>query len=1370
MKTMTMPLSPPARRGRHSGTIARSESRVQADRFQHVLFSHKADNRPRWKPGLRLHHLFEQRCEQLQHAGNAGQLAVDGAEGQWTYAQLDQRANQLARYLLNQGYGAGDLLGLLFDKSVHSYIALLATLKINAAYVPLDPVFPGERIAFIAGDARVRAVLTLSRYTHLAAFSGQKVIGVETLATELDQFDDRRLSQQETGIPLSELCYIIYTSGSTGQPKGVPIDQASICNFVNVAADTYGYQTTDRVYQGLTLAFDFAVEEIWVPWVVGATLVPNQTGSSLLADELAEFLRAQRISALCCVPTLLATLDQTLSALRLLIVSGEACPQDLMERWVNQGCRMLNAYGPTETTVTATLAEAVAGQPVTIGRPLPTYAVLILAPGTHTVLPFGEEGEIVIGGMGVAKGYLNRPEQTAKAFIPDFLRLPNNASGLLYRSGDLGVINAQGAIEYRGRIDLQVKIRGYRIELTEIESALLQLPAIAQAVVTCFEPTPGVKELVAYYTLHERAAVSESELSSHLQKQLPDYMVPAFYQPLDVMPMLASDKADRKALPTPQGRRMNGSDQNLQLPETATEKVLAAGLSRLLGLDAVSVQANFFADLGVSSLLMARYSACIRGQLGNTGLCMRDIYTYPTIAALAAHLDGQTTNSVHPDKAERKACRTGNLDYFMCGALQLLFYIALNAAVVGGGLLLVPWIVATDSLVDVYLHTLAALAGLFLVASSVPIAAKWLLIGRWRAEAIPVWSLRYYRFWLVKQLLVLSPLNLLRGYPLYNVYLRLLGAKIGSNVVLAGKHVPVATDLLSIGDNTILRDDSVLLSYKARDYTIFTAPVHIGSHVVVGEGSTVDINSRMEDNSQLAHASSLQEGQVIPAGQAWQGAPAQPCTSDFRFPVSRVLSRWRKTVYSLVQLLLPIGVITPVSAGIVYVLVNQYGLPVHAPMTLLWGVDILLDAVIAFVGIFILGLLVVTLLPRLLNTLLAEGRDYPLYGVHYFLFRWIQVISNNKVLNSLFGDSSLVVHYLKWVGYEFGEIIQTGSNFGLSQKHHIPFLNYFGTRTMVSDGLNLINARQSATAFRLCGVMIGSDNFLGNNLIYPDTARIGNNCLLATKAMLPVDGQWRENTGLLGSPAFEIPRASGDDRNFDPFADDGIRKQALPRKNRSNVLSMLLLLASGFLGMFATLLLIYTAAAFHPDWGVWGWLSATVMLTAAGIGYAALLEWAMLGFRRMQPATMSIYDERYWQVERYWKFNASAVNQLFTGTPFRTLILRLMGVRVGKKLFDDGVGISEKTLVSVGDYCTFNAHSTLQSHSLEQGRFKSDAIRIGSYCTLGANAFVHYGVCLADHARIGTDAFVMKGEQVATGEFWNGNPARVMSESWGVMK
>ncbi|MEE3069823.1 MAG: amino acid adenylation domain-containing protein, partial [Pseudomonadota bacterium] len=508
------------------------------------ILTSNADDRPRWREGERLHHVFETTCD-----ANPDGIAVETLSGGLSFAQIEARANQLARYLLTRGLIPGDVVALLFDRSAESYIAMLAVLKIGAAYVPLDPGFPADRIAYIGEDAGVRAVLTMGDFACLGASAAEMLIALDRDSVEIAQMPPTRL----TGVPFSsELAYIIYTSGSTGRPKGVAIDHAMIVNFVRVAEECYGYQPGDRVYQGLTLAFDFSVEEIWVPLLAGATLVPNQSGASLVGEDLYDFLKEKRISAMCCVPTLLATVEPTLPDLRLIIVSGEACPADLAARWHQRGRVILNAYGPTETTVTATIARLMPDTPITIGAPLPTYSVAILKPDTAEVLPQGEVGEIAIAGIGVSRGYIGRDDLTAAVFIKDIFGMPENASGRVYRSGDLGRIDDQGRIVYMGRIDTQVKIRGYRIELDEIETVMLQVAGVRQAVVTTYTPEGQETELAAYFT----GTITAEKLAGELRRKLPPFMVPAFFEKLDVIPMLPSDKADRKALPAPSGRRL----------------------------------------------------------------------------------------------------------------------------------------------------------------------------------------------------------------------------------------------------------------------------------------------------------------------------------------------------------------------------------------------------------------------------------------------------------------------------------------------------------------------------------------------------------------------------------------------------------------------------------------------------------------------------------------------------------------------------------------------------------------------------------------------------------------------------------------------
>src|SRR6185437_417980 len=484
-------------------------------------------------------------------------------------------------------------------------------------------------------DSGSRLAVTQQRFADRFP-DGLPLVVLDRARYEVAAAADAPLKDEERGASPETLAYVLYTSGTTGRPKGVAVGHASICNFVRVAAESYGFGVDDRVYQGMSIAFDFSVEELWVPLVAGATLVPNACANSLFGEELAEFLESRAVTCFCCVPTLLASIERDLPALRVLLIGGEACPPALVSRWSRPGRTLLNSYGPTETTVTATLGAMRPDKPVTIGRPLPTYSVVILDAERAVALPLGDRGEIGIAGVGVAEGYLNRPELTAAKFIADFLKLPNNPSGRIYRTGDLGRINAEGEIEYLGRIDTQVKLRGYRIELTEIESVLLECADIAQVAVATFEPAPGAPELVAYYSVrHGAPAPKPADLLAHLRARLPAYMTPAYLERLPFIPMLVSNKADRAQLPKPKSPPIRVSATDAE-PETGLERVLCEALKSALGLDKVSIDGDFFKEYGAHSLLMARFCARIRQAAPLTQVAMRDIYANTTVRRLAA--------------------------------------------------------------------------------------------------------------------------------------------------------------------------------------------------------------------------------------------------------------------------------------------------------------------------------------------------------------------------------------------------------------------------------------------------------------------------------------------------------------------------------------------------------------------------------------------------------------------------------------------------------------------------------------------------------------------------------------------------------------
>ena len=456
---------------------------------------------------------------------------------------------------------------------------------------------------------------------------------------------------------------------------------------------------------------------------------------------------------MCCVPTLLATIDTDLPSLRFLLLSGEACPRDLVARWYRPGRTILNAYGPTEATVTATLTELRPEKRVTIGAPLPTYSIVILDESENKTAPEGALGEIGIAGIGLAQGYVNRADLTDRAFIPDFLGIDNNPSKRIYRTGDLGRIIESGEIEYHGRIDTQVKIRGYRIELTEIELALMEAPQVAQAIVNTHRSHCGPPELVAYCTLKPGVAeLPREQVAAHLRSRLPAYMIPAYVEVLEHIPMLPSNKADRKALPPPAGPRFIAPTGDHVAPRDDLEQAMAEALAAILQVDHVSVEDDFFADLGAHSLLMANFATALRIGAAKANVSMRDIYLNPSIAKLAA-LVRSTRDAQAPATTAIPFRIPSTLAYYACGSGQMLFYFGfglLGLEVLVGGL---NWLLGATSLENVYFRVVTLSLILFVAFSALPIAAKWLLIGKWRAESFPIWGAKYYCFWVVKTLI-----------------------------------------------------------------------------------------------------------------------------------------------------------------------------------------------------------------------------------------------------------------------------------------------------------------------------------------------------------------------------------------------------------------------------------------------------------------------------------------------------------------------------------------------------------------------------------------------------------------------------------------
>lgn len=569
-------------------------------------------------------------------------IAVIHQDQQLTYRELNNRANQLAHYLRHRGVKPGALIAICIEPSLEMIVAFLGVLKSGAAYVPLDPAYPHERRAYKLKDAQPQVILTRQALLLDLPETPAQVV-------QLDAEWDTIAQQSQTNPTLQttpqDLAYVIYTSGSTGKPKGVMITHQGMVNHSAAIVQSFELQQTDWVLQFSSMSFDIIVEEVFPSLVAGAALVIRDKNSIASTTSFLQFIGTYQITVLN-LPTAfwhelvngLSLLDTVLPpTVRLLVVGGEKASRSSYLTWCQQvgsQVRWLNTYGPTETTVTATIYDPIASgfastqSEIPIGRPIANAQIYILDAHLQPV-PIGVPGELYIGGAGLGRGYLNRPDLTASKFVANpFSSEPDSR---LYKTGDTARYLPDGNIEFIGRIDYQVKIRGFRIELGEVESALEQHPSVQQAVVIADEEGTGHKRLLAYVVVQPDQLIESSALKEFLQKRLPDYMIPAHVTVLESFPLTPNGKVDRRALPAPTCAQERGTV--LMPPRDDLEFQLVQIWENVLEVRSLGIEDNFF-DLGGNSLLAARLSDRLE-QVFDCHLPLTTIFQTPTIAQLA---------------------------------------------------------------------------------------------------------------------------------------------------------------------------------------------------------------------------------------------------------------------------------------------------------------------------------------------------------------------------------------------------------------------------------------------------------------------------------------------------------------------------------------------------------------------------------------------------------------------------------------------------------------------------------------------------------------------------------------------------------------
>ncbi|EHS57413.1 non-ribosomal peptide synthetase, partial [Paenibacillus sp. Aloe-11] len=549
-----------------------------------------------------------------------------------SYRELNERANRLARTLRSQGVTKDRLVGLMTERSVDMIVGIFGILKAGGAYVPIDPTYPEERIRYMLDDSGAELLLTQSHLVDKAAFDGN----VLALDGEQDVYHEDGSNLEPLSGP-NDLAYVIYTSGTTGQPKGVMLEHRGLCNLKTYFDQTIQISTSDHTLLFASYSFDAACWEIFQALFCGATLYVPTSETILNYERFEQYMSEHQITVATLPPTYAVYLEPDhMPSLRILVTAGSATSTELIYKWKDR-VAYYNAYGPTENSV-ATTAWPVSGERaggvISIGRPMPNHRVYMVDVHGH-LAPVGVAGELCASGLGLARGYLNRPELTAEKFVPNPFAAGEVGYERMYRTGDLARWMPDGNIEYLGRIDHQVKIRGYRIELSEVESQLLQVESVREAVIMARADETGQNQLVAYYVASQE--LGAGQLRHELGQELPNYMVPSYLIQLEQMPLTPNGKIDRKALPAPEGSLQSGADY--VAPRTWVEAKLAQIWQDVLGLAQVGVKENFF-EIGGHSLRATTLASKIHKEL-NKPLPLRSIFEAPTIEQLAAVLESR---------------------------------------------------------------------------------------------------------------------------------------------------------------------------------------------------------------------------------------------------------------------------------------------------------------------------------------------------------------------------------------------------------------------------------------------------------------------------------------------------------------------------------------------------------------------------------------------------------------------------------------------------------------------------------------------------------------------------------------------------------
>ncbi len=1299
---------------------------------------------------MTLNEIFEFHADE-----NPYSLAIKTSSKDFSYQEVEESANKIATLLREKNIGPGSLVGIYFNRGEKPIVSILAVLKSGAAYVPLDPSYPTDRIQYILDYANVSLLLTEDELSENISdkYRGETIIFDNY--SLLENVSSVRLSNQITGLKNSDLSYILFTSGTTGRPKGIMTEHRNVSFFSSAFNKVCEITPDDKIYQGFALVFDGSVEEIWMAFGSGASLVVGSEEFAKLGEETANFMNQQGVTIFSTVPTFLSLIKNDLVTNRLIIVSGEPCPSSLIDIWSSDRRRMLNVYGPTETTVNTTVKECLPGEPVTIGKALEGYQTYVLD-GNMTPVEQGEEGELYIGGVGLARGYYGLDDLTQKSYIANPFD-SDGSSPRLYKTGDL-VKELHGEIHFISRLDTQVKIRGFRIELSEIESLLMELEQINLAVVTVSDYY-GQKKLAAYVTINvDRTEFNLQKVIDLLKDRLPSYMIPSFLDVLDLFPRLPSGKIDRKNLPDPIANLVSSS-REIITAQNKYQKNLLTSWQKILKNREISITDDFFVNLGGDSLGVVEMLTDIRNEFGYQ-ISIRDVYNHLTIEKLSIKvaekdiLQDKTNNKRGKSTSEEVFKSSSKLQRYLTYSLQsvliLLSYSLAPAPVIIFAWMTVAVIKGTFLLQTLIYITVAAMIlgyPLLLLSS---IALKWLIIGRYKEGRYRLWSFYYFRCWLTFRIQAAALIGGIAGTPLMGLYYRLMGAKIGKNTIIDSS-MSAVFDLVTIGENSAIGSGTHMLGYRIEDGMMIIGGVEIGDNCYVGSHSHLGLNSKMKNGSRLDDLSSLPDNFIARENCSYRGSPPVEAQVD--------LSALTETAQKKKH---------PIFMGIVHLAVLEFvaflffltSLPSISLMVYSYIYGGVLGVLGAMIFFSIFGMLIFCLMVAGIKAILMRKTVPGVYDTHSFYYVRKYAVDLFLVISSAMVHSLYTTIYLPcWLRLLGAKI---GSRAEISTVTNMtPDLTIIEDESFFADGSMIGGRRIFNGKVLYLGNKIGRRSFVGNNAMLPPGESLGGNCLLGVLSTPPKNCNNRtdDNSEWLGSPSFKLPHRN----RITTFSDSEIFNPTKKLYLQRFIIDGLRILIPSFIGLATTV--SYTGFLFYA----FNNLSLTKALLLAPVASISLIFIALFSVVLLKKIVMGTFKPEIKPLWSVYVWCNEMINGAYEtiavplitpmiGTPFYNWYLRMMGCSIGKNSYIGTALFSEFDLVDIGDYCALNAGVIIQNHLFEDRVMKSSYLKINNNCSIGNMSVILYDTEIGSNSYVAPLSLVMKGDTLPASSEWLGIP------------